>query len=66
MYIYTSTVIKQLVHAFSWLAVHYQVMVQVGSLEDTLEARVALGYLGAMWRSSNSACIGERQRIVLK
>ena len=26
------------------LAVHYQVMVQAGSLENTLEARVALGY----------------------
>ena len=26
------------------LAVHYQVMVQAGSLENSLEARVALGY----------------------
>jgi len=35
----TSYVIKQLVHAFSYM--HYQVMEHVGSLDSTQEARVA-------------------------
>jgi len=44
----TGYVIKQLVHA---LAVHYQVMEHLGSLESTQEARVAIGFrLGQLLR----------------